>query len=102
MPWAPQTRRPLKKGGIKRRENRPNSHARGYGKRWQTYSRGFLALHPFCVACEAAGKVKASEATDHIVAVSGPSDPLFWPASNHQALCWSCHSSKTARENSGR
>lgn len=98
MPTAPKRRRPLKPPG-RRRELRPSSSARGYGRRWQKYSRGFLAANPFCRICNAAGRVSASEATDHIEPISGPSDPLFWSPANHQALCWSCHSRKTATEN---
>jgi 5-methylcytosine-specific restriction protein A len=48
--------------------------------------------------CEAQGRVTASEHVDHIKPVSGPGDPLFWEPTNHQALCQSCHSIKTARE----
>ncbi|MCA9011525.1 MAG: HNH endonuclease [Planctomycetaceae bacterium] len=84
---------------FKKRERRPNSSARGYGAKWQRYSQRFLQLNPFCVACEAAGKVAASEATDHIKPVAGQDDPGFWVPANHQALCWSCHSRKTAKEN---
>jgi 5-methylcytosine-specific restriction enzyme A len=98
MPWAPKTRRPLR-SGIKKRENRPNANARGYGRRWQVYSQNFLRLNPFCRPCESAGRVTAAEATDHVQPVNGPDDPLFWVASNHQPICWRCHSSKTAREN---
>lgn len=38
---------------------------------------------------------------DHIVAVAGPADPLFWKTENHQALCGTCHKRKTALENGG-
>lgn len=38
---------------------------------------------------------------DHIVAVNGPADPLFWDRKNHQGLCESCHSYKTATQDGG-
>lgn len=98
MPTGPQTRRPLSSASI-RREQRPNANARGYGRRWQTYSKDYLARNPFCVSCSARGNVKASEATDHIQPITGPNDPHFWTPTNHQALCWTCHSRKTATEN---
>jgi len=82
-------------------DRRPNAHRRGYGKRWQKYRRAFLAEHPLCVACQAKGRVTPATDVDHIQAVTGPDDPLFWEPSNHQALCHACHSSKTAREDGG-
>jgi 5-methylcytosine-specific restriction protein A len=39
-----------------------------------------------------------SECTDHIVAVTGPDDPLFWDKTNWQPICHTCHSIKTAKE----
>jgi len=63
----------------------------GYGYRWLKYSRRFRREHPLCVRC---GRV--AELVDHIKPVIDESDPLFWLPSNHQSLCWSCHSVKTA------
>jgi len=76
----------------------PHAAARGYGYRWQKYSRAFLARHPLCVRCRQAGRATPSECTDHIVPVTGPDDPGFWKPTNHQALCWRCHSVKTMTE----
>jgi len=73
-------------------ERRGTSAQRGYGSRWQRYSRLFLRAHPIC-ATEGCGR--PSEHTDHEIPVCGPHDPLFWDESNHQALCQSCHSRKT-------
>jgi 5-methylcytosine-specific restriction protein A len=72
-------------------ERRPSSSKRGYGVDWRRYSRTFLAEHPFCAEC---GEI--AQHTDHKVAVSGPSDSLFWEPTNHQPLCHACHSRKTA------
>ncbi|MBL8819098.1 MAG: HNH endonuclease [Planctomyces sp.] len=83
----------------KRRENRPNAHRRGYGRKWQEYSRSYLDRHPLCAHCYAAGRITASECVDHIQAIHGPSDPLFWKSSNHQPLCWKCHGRKTVADN---
>jgi 5-methylcytosine-specific restriction protein A len=71
---------------------------RGYGYRWMVYSRAFRRRNPLCVMCLTKGRYVPSEHVDHIVAVSGPDDPLFWDPSNHRALCRGCHSSKTAKE----
>jgi 5-methylcytosine-specific restriction protein A len=35
-----------------------------------------------------------SQCVDHIQAVTGPSDPLFWVKSNHQAACLRCNTVK--------
>lgn len=80
---------------------RGTASQRGYGYRWQKYRKQFLARNPLCRECEKQGQVKAATDVDHIQAVTGPDDPLFWEPSNHQALCHECHSAKTARENGG-
>jgi 5-methylcytosine-specific restriction protein A len=46
------------------------------------------------------GKATATD-VDHIRRVSGADDPLFWDASNHQPVCHSCHSRKTATMDGG-
>jgi len=75
---------------------RPSAAKRGYGRRWRRYTRAYLAEHPVCRGC-----AEPSEQVDHIVPVSGPEDPLFWEPTNHQPLCGSCHSAKTASEDGG-
>lgn len=79
---------------------RGSSTSRGYGYRWQQYRASFLRRHPLCVHCEREGRVRASREVDHIVP-SKPGEPRFWNPTNHQALCKSCHSTKTATENGG-
>lgn len=69
---------------------RGNSHARGYTRRWRAYRLQVLEEHPLCACGAVAAEI------DHIQAVSGPEDPLFWYPSNHEARCKSCHSRKTA------
>ena len=69
---------------------------RGYGARWRAYSRRYLREHPRCASCG-----EQAEATDHVAAVTGPDDPGFWDPGNHQALCWGCHSRKTAKRDGG-
>lgn len=74
---------------------------RGYTSRWAKYSRLYRKKHPLCVDCLKDGRIVASQHTDHIIAVSGPNDPLFYSESNHQALCAPCHSRKTVLEDGG-
>jgi 5-methylcytosine-specific restriction protein A len=38
---------------------------------------------------------------DHIVAIRGEADPLFYEPSNHSAKCGPCHSRKTVRQDGG-
>jgi len=82
-------------------QQRGSANKRGYTYRWQRYRKYFLAHNPLCCECERQGMIKPATDVDHIQAVSGPSDPLFWEPSNHQALCHSCHSEKTAKEDGG-
>ncbi len=71
---------------------------RGYDNRWLKYSKAYRKRNPLCVYCENEGVVKLADCVDHIEPVSGPGDPLFWDKNNHQSLCNSHHSEKTAKE----
>ena len=82
-------------------QQRGTASSRGYGVRWQRYRIWFLRQNPLCVECLKDDRLKPSTDVDHIQAVSGPNDPLFWDPINHQALCHECHSRKTAKENGG-
>jgi 5-methylcytosine-specific restriction enzyme A len=92
---------------------------RGYDTRWARYSRARLTLLPHCgqrtggtrstehSACAAIGTLHTATCTDHIVpprsagAVGSPAwRRLFWDPLNHQSLCATCHSRKTATEDS--
>ncbi|WP_256846926.1 HNH endonuclease [Paenibacillus sp. Pae108] len=82
-------------------QERGTAASRGYTYQWQKYRLRFLKKNPLCVHCENKGVLTPSEHVDHIIAVTGPNDPLFWKESNHQALCHSCHSRKTVLEDGG-
>ncbi|KGQ32246.1 HNH endonuclease [Gallibacterium anatis] len=72
------------------------AHKRGYNSKWRQYREQYLKANPLCVRCLANGKYTPATVIDHIKPVeNGQSDPLFWVASNHQALCRDCHSYKT-------
>ena len=73
--------------------NRASAAQRGYGAGWREYRRVYLVTYPDCAIC---GE-KATD-VDHIRPVTGRDDPAFWNQSNHQALCHSCHSRKTAKQ----
>lgn len=79
---------------------RESSTARGYGYKWQQARAGFLAKHPLCIKCQARGLVVVATDVDHIEPHKGDM-AVFWDRSNWQALCASCHSTKTAGEDGG-
>lgn len=82
-------------------QERGTAAQRGYDARWTWYSRQYRKENPLCVDCLARGILTSVEHgghVDHIKAVSGSDDPLFWEPSNHASRCHSCHSAKTARE----
>lgn len=80
---------------------RQSASARGYGHKWRQYREAFLKSNPFCVKCQARGRVSAANTVDHITPHRG--DPsLFWNPENHQALCAACHSGpKQAEDHRG-
>ncbi|MDA8123447.1 MAG: HNH endonuclease signature motif containing protein [Deltaproteobacteria bacterium] len=68
---------------------------RGYDSRWANYRASYLRQHPLCVRCQ-----RPATMVDHIIPVTGPDDPLFWPETNHQSLCRDDHAAKTAEDRS--
>ena len=70
-------------------------------KDWEKLSKDFLATHPFCVACYKKGILTKASETDHIIPHKGNIE-LFYDIKNLQALCKSCHSKKTNREDTIR
>lgn len=82
--------------GMHPEENRSASE-RGYGSKWNRARKRYLEKHPLCVSCMKQGKYVKATDVDHIRPHRG--DPvLFWDESNWQALCHSCHSTKTRNE----
>jgi 5-methylcytosine-specific restriction enzyme A len=76
-------------------QRRGSAARRGYDSRWRSARERFLTLHPLCVLCQLNGILTAAAVVDHIVPHKGIPEQ-FWDESNWQALCRSCHSSKTA------
>ena len=73
------------------------ANERGYGYAWQKARKAFLATHPLCEECKKRGLYVKATDIDHIKAHRGDKK-LFWDKNNWVALCHSCHSKKTARE----
>lgn len=74
--------------------DRVTADKRGYDSRWRKARKRFLAAHPLCVQCKSRNKIVSAAVVDHIIPHRGDSS-LFWDESNWQALCKSCHDSKT-------
>lgn len=65
-------------------------------QRWRKDRRLHLQSYPLCAECERAGLVVAATVSDHVKPIRQGGDPWCW--SNRQALCYSCHASKSGRE----
>lgn len=78
---------------------RASAARRGYGKRWRRLRLLHLQQHPLCRICEADGRTELATEVDHIKPHRGILDLLFDRA-NLQSLCKSCHSRKTATQDS--
>jgi 5-methylcytosine-specific restriction protein A len=88
---------------VKTRDRaRPNAAQRGYlSPRWRALRAFHLKHHPLCAACwRRGGRTTLATCVDHIVPHQGPDTPLFWDRTNLQSLCASCHSRKTATQDS--
>lgn len=77
---------------------RESSRERGYTWEWEKVRAVYLGRNPLCVLCKP--RITAANEVDHIIPHRGDKE-LFWNVKNWQALCKSCHSKKTAREDGG-
>lgn len=85
---------------AKGEKQKSSSSSKGYNYRWQRYRAGYLRRHPLCAACFSRKRYTPATEVDHIVPHKGDFE-LFWDPNNHQGLCKSCHSKKTASEDGG-
>jgi len=79
---------------------RPSAAVRGYGRDWQKLREAFLSENPLCVKCLERGVFEEAAEVDHIVAHRGD-DGLRLDWMNLQAMCKSCHASKTVAQDGG-
>jgi len=100
MPQRPPTFRPSLKRPAPSEASRPTAAARGYDHRWQRFRVSYLAEHPLCVRCEAAGRIVEATCIDHEDG-AGPTGARGYDPTNLQALCQSCHSRKTITSDGG-
>ncbi len=78
---------------------RGSARERGYSARWDKAARLYLAAHPLCLGCAAAGRIEPAVLVDHIEPHKG-NEARFWDAGNWQPLCrWHHDSVKQRLEN---
>ena len=83
--------------GIDWGVNRKTVSEKGYRSRWRKARAVYLQSHPLCVRRLAKGRYVKATVVDHIIPHRGDRK-LFWDRDNWQALCKSCHDSKTMTE----
>lgn len=68
--------------------------------KWIKLRNFVLDQYPLCSLCKEVGKVTPAEIVDHIKAIDGEDDPLFYELSNLRSLCMWHHRQVTRRDNS--
>jgi 5-methylcytosine-specific restriction protein A len=91
MPVRPPTFRP--KGQRTRQQvvaefddRRGNAHERGYTYRLRQRMASWKRGHPLCLGCQAVGRVRATEVTDHTIPHKG-NQVLLQDEGNWQPAC---------------
>jgi 5-methylcytosine-specific restriction protein A len=78
-------------------EGRKNANRKLYNSnRWKKDRNAHIAANPLCEQCKKEGRITASNVSDHIIPVNKGGE--VWDWKNRQALCNSCHNSKSAKE----
>jgi 5-methylcytosine-specific restriction protein A len=75
------------------------SHSNGHiyhSTAWRKDRAAHLLSNPLCVECNSKGLVNKATVSDHILPIEQGGD--VWDWNNRQALCQSCHNSKSASE----
>lgn len=97
--YCQQHRDESRRLAAERDAQRPNAHARGYDAKWERLRDLKLATDPLCELELREGKTVAATQVDHIKPHRG-NKALMFDWSNLQSLCASCHSRKTATQDS--
>lgn len=71
--------------------SRKTAQQRGYDSAWTKLRNAYIAEHPDCEICHAAGKLVEAEQVDHIKPFKGVGDPLRLDWDNLRSVCLSCH-----------
>ena len=80
-------------------QDRPSAAKRGYDRRWRRFREWFLRQKPLCEECKEQGRTTAAKEVHHIKPIKGPNDRNRLDPDNCKALCKSCHSRITAKDN---
>ena len=73
-------------------------HAFYVSHEWKKLRQNYLIEHPFCAECRKYGKLTKATVVDHVIPIRQGGPAL--DENNLQALCASCHGSKSIREGS--
>ena len=65
---------------------RPNFRKRGYTTRWDKAAANFRRQHPYCLGCQAIGRVMPTELVDHVEPHKGDQSK-FWNTALWQPSC---------------
>lgn len=82
---------------LPERDNRLHSRARGYDRTWERLRRMHLNANPYCVKCEAEGRVVFGRVADHVIPIAVDPTRRLDP-SNLQTLCDPHHNRDKQRE----
>ena len=67
-------------------------------QRWKKLSKRMIALHPLCTRCEAMGRIRPAQMTDHLYGFIDDTDEHAWGEEFLYPLCNHCHAIVTALE----
>src|SRR6266498_4250874 len=93
-PWEPEVNTAKQSGRFNDNHDFYNSTA------WKRDRKAHLAANPLCVKCKKEGRTVLANVSDHKTPINQGGDPWRWE--NRQALCSSCHNSKSGKERHGK
>ena len=109
MPSLPKGNRPTfavksRAGYIKQKHDSfkgmDRSNSKIYkGRQWQKVRRIILHKQPLCVICHSKGRYTTANTIDHIQPIN--KGGAVYNLENLQALCSSCHNSKSSKDRQG-
>ena len=96
MPYAPRAHKPRHAAApTKRVDRRASAAERGYDSRWAKLRAYYVRRHPLCEDC--LPHVTPCHEVDHIIPITGITDPLRLDEENLRSRCRRHHAAKTAR-----
>lgn len=100
MPNAPQRFSPFArpKPQAPQPEARGSSAERGYDGEWTAFRNEVITDHPICEHCwHFDGRSVPTKEIDHVIPITGPTDPLRFDRKDVRGLCRAHHHRKTKR-----